>query len=86
MGRDIAERILAPGSQPLAPVFENGAEGATAGTVTDEAIFVAQFLIVGIDDDGRQHAAAMTQDRWRTVRLGLSGHHPAYSPPITLRA
>jgi hypothetical protein len=58
----VAERIFPVLLQPVPPVGQDGAEGAAAGTITDEAFFVAQFLVVGIDGNGRQGTPTMDQD------------------------
>ena len=53
--------------QAFAPVGQYRPEGAAAGAVADEAILVAQFLVVGVDGDGGQQPPAM---RERTGRQG----------------
>ena len=60
-GRRVAERILALRAQLVAPIVEDGAEGAAAGAIADEAVLVAQLLVIGVDGDGRQHAAAVAR-------------------------
>ena len=59
--RRVAEGILALLLQPVAPVGQDRPEGAAAGAVADEAVVVAQLLVIGIDGDGGQRAAAMRQ-------------------------
>ena len=59
--RRVAERILAILLQPFAPVGQYRPEGAAAGAIADEAIVVAQFLVVGVDGDGRKHPAAVRE-------------------------
>jgi hypothetical protein len=67
--RHVSERILAPLLHPVAPVGQDGAEGAAAGAIADEAFLVAQFLVVGVDGDGGQDATAVDQDGGRGGRL-----------------
>ena len=50
------------GPQALAPVLEDGAESTSAGAIADEPFRVAQFLVVGIDRDGRKYTPTMGKD------------------------
>ena len=72
LGRRIAKGILALRPKLLAPVLEDGAEGPAARTVADEAVFVAQLLVVGVDRHGRQDATAVRQHRRRRRSPGYS--------------
>ena len=57
--RRVAQRILAMLLQAFAPVRQYRPEGTAAGAIADEAVVVAQFLVVGVDGDGRKHPAAV---------------------------
>ena len=89
--RRVAERILAMLLQPVTPVGQDRPEGAAAGAVADEAIVVAQFLVVGVDGDRRKRPAAMGKRSRRAaiasasfelLKIGslASAPHPALPP------
>ena len=66
--RRVAQRILAMLLQAFAPVRQYRPEGSAAGAITDEAVVVAQFLVIGVDGDGRKHPAPV---RKGSVRAGI---------------
>ena len=70
-GRRVAERILAVLLEPFPPVGEDGTKGAAAGAVADEALLVAQFLVIGIDGNGGQQPPAMRERTGRKGRMIL---------------
>ena len=55
--------------QAFAPVGQYRPEGTAAGPIPDESIVVAQFFVIGIDDDGRKHPPPVGKGG---VRPGIS--------------
>ena len=68
----VAEGIAARLAQGLAPIVHNGAEGALAGAIANEAFVVLQLDIVAVDIDGGEPCGAVGRDG-RQGR-GLIGH------------
>jgi hypothetical protein len=71
LGRCFTERILTLRPELLAPILEDGTEGPTARAIANEAVLVAQFLVVGVDRHVGQDASAVCQHRRRYRLCGL---------------
>ena len=57
----VADRIVAVVAQALAPILQDGPEGAVAGAVAQEPFLVAELDIVAVDRDGRELQGCMPQ-------------------------
>ena len=67
LARLVAERVVAGLAQRLAPVLDDGAEGAFAGAVAQKTFVILQLDIVAVDIDGGQAGGAMRARRASVV-------------------